>query len=206
MKSWIGTDESGKGSYFGPLVVAGVYVTEKSAAGLKEAGVRDSKRLGRGTLHSLAEVIRENYLNSVVFISPRKYNELYPRMKNLNSFLVWAHRKAIKNILKKVECKYVIIDDFGSSRILISSFPEIELDVRPRAEDDTAVAAASILARDEFLNWIEKSSILFKTPLPIGINEETIRIGKSLIKNYGRDVLSRVAKLHFKTTHKIIES
>ena len=41
----IGTDESGKGDFFGPLVIAGVLVDEKNAQHFLNLGIKDSKKL-----------------------------------------------------------------------------------------------------------------------------------------------------------------
>lgn len=201
----IGTDESGKGSYFGPLVVAGVKVSEDEERLLTDLGVRDSKKVAASNIKALSESITTNCVHSIVLITPKRYNELYSRMRTINGFLLWAHKTVIKNILRETECEYVVIDDFGSAKLITASFPKIKFDIRKGAEDDIAVAAASIIARDRFLTWFTKAEREYGIALPIGINDDTISCGKVLIEKYGRDMLREVAKLHFKTTDKILE-
>ncbi|OYD16177.1 hypothetical protein CH333_04080 [candidate division WOR-3 bacterium JGI_Cruoil_03_44_89] len=201
----IGTDESGKGSYFGPLVVAGVKVGEDEEKLLADLGVRDSKKIAVSNIRALSESIVTNCIHSIVLVTPKRYNELYSSMRTINGFLLWAHKTAIKNILRETECKYVVVDDFGGAKLIAAAFPRIEFDIRKRAEDDIAVAAASIIARDRFLNWFTKAQREYGIALPIGINDDTIRCGKMLVEKYDRDVLREAAKFHFKTTDKILE-
>jgi ribonuclease HIII len=201
----IGTDESGKGSYFGPLVVAGVKVGEDEERLLASLGVRDSKKIAISNIKVLSEAIVTNYIHSIVLVTPKRYNELYSSMRSINGFLLWAHKTVIKNILRETECRYVVIDDFGGAKPITAAFPKVEFDIRKEAENDIAVAAASVIARDRFLNWFTKARREYGVDLPLGINDDTIRCGKTLVEKYGRDVLSKIAKLHFKTTDKILE-
>src|SRR6202795_2314751 len=72
-----GVDESGKGDFFGPLVISGVYVDRGIARKLIEAGVQDSKRIGSDArIRALADAIRKNSMGlvDVVLIGPAKYN------------------------------------------------------------------------------------------------------------------------------------
>ena len=200
----IGTDESGKGSYFGPLVVAGVKIDEDDEKLLEGIGVRDSKKISKSNIKVLSKTIIENCIHSIVLISPKRYNELYPSMRSINGFLLWAHKTVIKNILNESYCDFVIIDDFGSAKSLTPSFSNIKFDIRKRAESDIAVAAASIIARDRFLNWFLGANREYGVDLPIGINDLTIKSGRMLVERHGKDVLKEVAKYHFKTTDKIL--
>lgn len=201
----IGTDESGKGSYFGPLVAAGINVGDGEEKLLQDLGVKDSKRLSSSSIRAMSEAITANYVHSIVLVTPKRYNELYPRMRTLNGFLVWAHKTVIRNILKETDTRFVIIDDFGSARFIKPAFPKLKFEIRKSAEGDLAVAGASIIARDRFLNWFIKTRAEYGIDFTIGINDETINCGKRLVKEYGRDALSKVAKLHFKTTDMIMD-
>ena len=161
VKGHIGTDESGKGDYFGPLVAAGVFVPEGQGEVLKELGVRDSKRISDNRIRDLAEQIKSGYPHSVVSIGPERYNALYTKIKNLNKLLAWAHARVIENILEEVNCGRVVADQFGDEgyirNALMKRGKDIELIQRTKAEDDPAVAAASILARANsssgFFSW-----------------------------------------------------
>src|SRR5437667_12634 len=165
----IGTDESGKGDYFGPLVVAGVYVPDGGREVLAALGVRDSKTLSDGQAERLSRAVREAYPTAVVAIGPERYNALYAKVGNLNRLLAWAHARVIENLLERIpECREAISDQFGDARVLERALLErgrrISLTQRPRAESDPVVAAASIVARAEFLRRLDALSTRFGTP------------------------------------------
>ncbi|KPU46226.1 ribonuclease HIII [Oxobacter pfennigii] len=203
----IGTDESGKGDYFGPLVIAGVYVNEENARKLKAMGADDSKRLTDKQIAKLAESIKKVCPYSVVVIGNEKYNELYEKIKNLNKLLAWGHARVIENVLSKVDCKYVLSDQFGDENLIKNALMEkgktITLFQRPRAEENTAVAAASILARDEFVSRIKQLEEAFQMEFPKGASAMTVEAARKFVETYEREKLSLVSKLHFKTTGQI---
>jgi len=204
---YIGTDESGKGDYFGPLVVAGVLVDEKNLKTLQELGIRDSKKTADYSIIKLAPKIKESCVSSIIVINPAKYNELYGKFKNLNSLLAWGHARAIENILEKSTCKNAVSDKFGNESLiknaLMQKGREINLIQETKAEDkNIAVAAASILARDEFLRRMKKLSLEHGIQFQKGAGEKVKSQTDEFIKKYGFDNLSTIAKLHFKTTPK----
>lgn len=207
-KGHIGTDESGKGDYFGPLVVAGVYVPDEQEAVLRELGVRDSKRFTDNRVREMADLVRKGYKHSVVAIGPEKYNELYGKLRNLNRILAWAHARVIENILEEVACVLAITDQFGDrvfvENAMMKKGRDIELIQRPKAEEDMAVAAASILARAEFLRRLYFLSQDFKIDLPKGSSPRSEEVGLELVEKHGADVLNKVAKIHFKLTPRIL--
>ena len=94
----IGSDESGKGDFFGPLVIAGVLVDESNIEVLQKAGIKDCKKVDDKNINKLAAIIKNNCTFSVITINPAKYNELYAKLKNLNLLLAWGHARAIENI------------------------------------------------------------------------------------------------------------
>ncbi len=204
----IGTDEAGKGDYFGPLVVAGVYIDATLANRLASQGIRDSKALSGEAVARAAKAIRKTAPHNVVSISPARYNSLYAEMGNLNHLLAWAHARVIENLLEKVDCDYALSDQFGDKRILEERLMQrgktIELEQRPRAEDDLAVAAASILARDAYLVARRTFSERYAIPLPGGAGRDVVDAGKEFVDKHGTDELGMVAKLHFKTTGQIL--
>ncbi len=206
----MGTDESGKGDYFGPLVAAGVYVPDDKGAVLQECGIRDSKRVSDKRVRELAEVITQGYTHSVVAIGPDKYNELYSKFRNLNRLLAWAHSRVIENILQEVPCTLAITDQFGDKLFVESALMKrgrsIELIQKPRAEEDIAVAAASILARSEFLRRLHILSQEADMELPKGASSMVEEAGAALVRRYGSQVLQKFAKTHFKTTGRVLAS
>ncbi len=201
---YIGTDESGKGDFFGPLVVAGVQVTPDNKQKFIDLGIKDSKKLDDAKIKKLAAAIRNNSIHSVVVMTPAKYNELYDNFKNLNKLLAWGHARAIENILEKNPCQYALSDKFGDESLiknaLMKNGRSITLDQRVRAESDIAVAAASIIARAEYVKRMEELEKKFNITLPKGASNRVVEQGKSFVQKYSKDELKEVAKLHFKTT------
>ena len=204
----IGIDESGKGDYFGPLVIAAVLVTPPDEPDLRLIQVRDSKRISDGRILEMAPDIRQVCRHSVVAIGPKRYNELYEKIKNLNRLLAWGHARALENILAQTECTLAISDQFGDERFILNALLEkgksIQLIQRPKAEDDLAVAAASILARAEFLTRLKKLSDEIGIALPKGASPAVEMAARTIVRKLGRAGLEGVAKLHFKTTQAVL--
>lgn len=201
----IGVDESGKGDYFGPLVVAACFVGPEHLAEIQ--GVKDSKKLTDRQALGLAGAIRKTCPHAVVAIGPAKYNELYAKFANLNNLLAWGHARAIENVLEERPCELVISDQFadpaGLQRQLFAKGRQVRLESRVRAEADVAVAAASILARAEFLRRLERLGQEFGIELPKGAGN-VIPTAKRFVERHGSARLGEVAKLHFKTTQAVL--
>lgn len=206
-----GVDESGKGDFFGPLVIAGVYVDRGIARKLLDAGVVDSKRIGSDArIHALSDTIRKEThgLSDVVTIGPERYNDLYDKFANLNSLLGWGHARVIENLLtKKPDCPRALSDKFADARVIERSLMQhgqkIKMEQRTRAESDLAVAAASILAREAFIDWLQSRSKTFGVKLGRGVSNDVKQTARELVEKSGADVLRQVAKTHFKTAHEI---
>jgi ribonuclease HIII len=218
---WIGTDEAGKGDYFGPLVGAAVLVDESTVAALEAIGVKDSKALSDKRNRELAVKIRgvSGERAQVVVIPPERYNSLYDQFrsegKNLNTLLAWAHARSLEDILQKFpqERIAVLVDKFADEHYIEEKLlaegrqTRLELIQLPRAEANTAVAAASILARATFLEWLERLSKKYGVALPKGAsNPRIIDVAREIVSRHGDAELGRVAKLHFKTTERVISS
>lgn len=206
---YIGTDESGKGDYFGPLVIAGVYITPLTGVQLKSLGIRDSKELSDLQISQFAsEIIQyKDIVFDIILISPEKYNQLYEKMGNLNSIMGWAHARVMENLLNKCDAEYVISDKFGNEKIILDSLQQkgrtISLTQLTKAERFIAVAAASILARDAIVKWFKYQSREFKFEIPKGASTEVESIAKKLLEKYGNDVVMKLVKQHFKTSRKV---
>lgn len=209
-KEYIGTDESGKGDYFGPLVIAGVFVNSETAELLSNIGVRDSKELTDKNIIALSIKIQEVVKNDfdVIVINPATYNKLHSSMKNVNKILGWAHAKVIENILQKKDVTEAISDKFGDENLILNALQEkgknIKLSQFTKAERYTGVAAASILARNNFIKWFGKAKNKYGIELPKGASSEVINAGRMFFKQFGTESLNDVAKTHFKTTKQII--
>ena len=210
----IGTDESGKGDYFGPLVIAGVWVDETLQNSLAELGVRDSKKLSDRQCQELAAKIRGLYQGKfhVVEISPDKYNQLHEQLvrerKNLNHLLAWGHARAIESLLARQACNQAIADQFGDEKYIASKLMEkgktLNLLQTPKAERFIAVAAASVLARDHFLSRLNQMSNEAGLTLPKGASPAVIEAAKQIVQKHGPEALRKFAKLHFKTTASVL--
>ncbi|MGZ3633665.1 MAG: ribonuclease HIII [Parachlamydiaceae bacterium] len=204
----IGIDESGKGDYFGPLCIAGVYADQSGAEKLRAIGVQDSKELSDIKILQLAKKIRAEFVHHIVKINPQKYNELYAQFNNLNHLLAWGHATVIENLVERTKCESILVDQFANESVVLRALKRknLKLDVvqQHRAEEDVIVAAASILARETFLTGLEKLGEEFGIKLPKGASKATIEAGRAFVRKYGSISLSRVGKIHFKTTSSIL--
>jgi ribonuclease HIII len=204
----IGIDESGKGDFFGPLCVAGVFAEGDLIMRLKELGVRDSKTLNDNQIIALAAKIRREFPHHIVKINPPKYNELITKFKNLNHLLAWGHATTIEQMVEKTCCKKIIVDQFASEEVVLTAVKrknlKLEITQRHRAEEDLVVAAASILARCAFVEGLELLEKKFHMKLPKGASKQTIAAGKAFIREHGQEMIGEVGKVHFKTMGAII--
>lgn len=208
----IGVDESGKGDYFGPLVIAAAYTDKALARQMLAIGVRDSKNISSDKrIFELGRQIRKmlDKRFSIVAIGANAYNRLYEKMKNVNLILAWGHARAIENILPAVpNCQRAISDQFGRKELiqkaLMGKGRKIELQQRHKAESDVAVAAASILAREAFLNGMRGMQEKFHQRLPKGASAQVIEAARQLVGKNGPDILVQAAKCHFKTTEVVL--
>jgi len=207
-----GIDESGKGDFFGPLVIAGAYTNEPIARHLLEAGIRDSKSIGSDAqIRKLADVVRATpgLVSEVIVVSPERYNPLYEKIGNLNRLLAWGHARVIENLCeRKPDCPSALSDQFANpivlQRALMERGRKIELRQQTKAESDYAVAAASILAREKFIDWLADAEKKWGLKFPKGASGAVLEAARTLVKQHGPDALRATAKLHFKTTQQAL--
>lgn len=208
----IGVDESGKGDFFGPLVIAGVYVDANVTRALQAAGVMDSKRIGSDSrIHTLARAIRATpgIAFEIIVIGPQRYNEMYASFGNLNRLLAWGHAKVIEQLLTvRPDCPRALSDQFANPAVLKRALQErgktIELEQRTKAESDPAVGAASILARAAFVSWLDDAEARLGCRLPKGASADVKASARDLIAKHGQAALASVAKMHFKTAGEVL--
>ncbi len=210
----MGIDESGKGDFFGPLVIAAAYVDDQLVRVFEEMGVRDSKTISsdkkaEAMAASLRSQLGQRF--AIVTIGPRAYNRLYASMKNVNAMLAWGHARAIENLLEKVpDCPRAVADQFGPKRqieqALMKNGRSIELHQRPKAESDPAVAAASILARAGFLHALRKMGETYNIKIPKGASPQVREVATQIVEDRGPKVLLDVAKCHFRTADAVLEA
>ncbi len=205
-----GSDEAGKGDVFGPLVVTVVYIADEDVRRLREAHVMDSKRLSDRRCQNLAANLKSwlpgRWVTSAIF--PVQYNAMYSRLKrrgrNLNHLLARLHADCIVNLADRVNCESrptVVVDKFASENLLLKEISDEQVEViqLERAERDPAVAAASILARAEFLRGLCWMGKMLGCELPKGAGQNTIQVGRRLVECWGHRLLELVAKMHFST-------
>ena len=209
----MGIDESGKGDFFGPLVIASVYTDAKTVEFLKELGAKDSKKISSDRVAlQMASDIRKKLEGkyAIVAIGPEAYNRMYAKIANVNRLLAWGHARAIENLLEKVpDCPRALSDKFGPTarieRALMEKGKKIKMDQRTKAESDPAVAAASILARAGFLMALRKMEKDFGIEtVPKGCSAKVKQIAKELVANKGPDILLKTCKCHFRTTDEVL--
>ncbi len=209
---WVGIDEAGKGDYFGPLVTVAAVVRRADLPLLAELGVTDSKKLTDARVKLLAQKLRPVCPAARVAIDPPKYNELHARTPNVNDLLGWSHALALEKVLEQVpEATWALSDQFAKDpqkvrRYLKERGKAIRYSQWPRAETDPAVAVASVFARADFLSRLERLGQSVGVTLPKGAGAPVLQKGRELARRGGRELLARVAKLHFRTTQQLLGS
>lgn len=208
----MGVDESGKGDFFGPLVIAAAYVDPQLVAAFRALNVRDSKTISSDhSAEKMADDIRRllGRRFSLVVIGPGAYNRLYAKIGNVNKLLAWGHARAIENLLAEVpDCPRALSDQFGPKYRIEHALKKrgltIKLDQRHKAESDPAVAAASVLARAGFLKGLRELGQRYDLVLPKGASAKVQEVARKFVKKHGPAALSEVVKCHFKTTDSVL--
>ena len=208
-----GIDESGKGDFFGPLVIAGVFTNAEIARKLIAAGIMDSKRVtSPARIRKLAALIRATpgCSHEMVSIGPERYNQMHASFGNLNRLLAWGHARVIEKLAAaRPDCPRALSDQFARPEVLQRALREkgltLTLDQRTKGESDTAVAAASILARERFIDWIDQTSAACGVKLPLGASDSVIQAARDLVALHGHEALGKTAKLHFRTTAAVFD-
>ena len=211
-KPHMGIDESGKGDFFGPMVVGAVYVDPDLARTMREMDVKDSKSITSdkkilGLGRDLRKLLGRRC--ATVKIGPEAYNRLYSKMRNVNTLLGWAHARAIEDLLDEVPgCPRAVSDQFGKKEQVRNSLmkkgKQIELIQRHKAETDIAVAAASILARETFVRALLGMEKDYDLPFPKGASDAVQAAAAELAQKHGPEILLKTAKCHFKTTDVVL--
>ena len=202
-----GCDESGKGDYFGPLVVCAAFTDERLSEEMQKLGVKDCKQMSDKAVltagAALRKLLGENRY-AVVQLNPPAYNRLYAKMRNINRMLAWAHGTAIENLLTNCpQCPRVVVDQFAPTettilRALKERGKKAKVEQRHKAESDIAVAAASVIARELFLRWMG-------TDYPLGSSDPSVReTAEKMVAENGATWLMNHCKVHFQTTDKVL--
>jgi len=208
--AWIGIDETGKGDFFGPLCACAARVDLDQIGWLAEVGVGDSKKLTDKKVLTIADRLRDAIPHEVVRIGPARYNQLYAEFGNLNKLLAWAQAKAADTLLERVDAELILSDQFAKAEIVPRYFGDrakaLRYQQRTKAEDDPAVAVASIFARAAFVRAMARLSREIGVDLAKGAGSPVIAAAHRLVAQKGEGALAEVAKLHFKTTKQVAPS
>lgn len=209
----MGIDESGKGDFFGPLVIAAAYVDGDLIETMREMGVKDSKSITSDSKaldmgKALRKLLGRRF--ALVKIGPLAYNRLYSKMRNVNTMLSWAHARAIENLLEVIpNCPRAISDQFGKKEqveaALMKKGRQIELVQMHKAESDMAVAAASVIARDAFLRALADMRDKYQMTFPKGASATVREAAVALAQKEGPEILTETVKCHFKTTDEVLK-
>lgn len=192
------------------LVSAAVYLDEATALDLIRRGVKDSKSMSDNTIRNLALQIREVCpYHTVKLLMPPEYNQAYAQHQNLNTVLAELHATVIIDLAERAGCQTVLVDQFADPLVLQKAVgrlsKQIDLSQRTKGEEDIAVAAASILAREAFVAAIEDYRVKSELEIPLGSSApEVVRVGKAIVRKWGEQGLARIAKMNFKTTRNIL--
>lgn len=200
----IGADESGKGDFFGPLVVASFYLDEATEKALAGSGITDSKKLTDPQILRLAGKLDETGNGHTVSLMPPEYNVEYAKTRNLNVLLSRLHGRCISELMARIGApKDIIVDQFSPKTFelkrAINAPVGTKLHTRTKGEADLSVAAASILARAAFLDGMKTLANDFACDIPTGAGSPVIKAGRVFKRSFGVTELSKVAKTHFKT-------
>ena len=208
----IGSDEVGNGSYFGGLAVVASFVTPDDHALLKKLGVDDSKNLTDSKIRQIAPILENNIKHKALLLSPQKYNQVdgKGKMHNAVSVKVALHNQAIYLLLQDgVKPEKIVIDAF-TSRQNYQKYLKNEanqfanpLTLEEKAEGKyLAVAVSSIIARNLFLENLDKLSQEVQYKLPSGAGSQSDKVASQILTAYGMSGLEHTAKLHFANTQK----
>jgi ribonuclease HIII len=209
-----GLDESGKGDLFGPVVAATVIAEKPAIDAWRQAGVRDSKSIEDSQILRLDEVIRNTpgVVVETVYCGMEKYNELMLKPQaNLNRLLAWQHARALEAALKKKWVGRGLLDQFTKDPLVQRELKKrglerFNLEMRTKAESDPVVAAASVVARAEFVRQMRNLAREFGEKLQFGAGAQAKAQAAQIVDKLGARALGRFAKLHFRTSYEVVSA
>jgi len=204
-----GMDESGKGDVFGPVVTACVIADKPQIDEWIKAGIRDSKKISDPRILKLDKLIRDTKgaVVETCFCGMRKYNELMSKPRaNLNLMLAWQHAKSLEAALKKRRAPWGMLDQFSKQDLVGRYFKDDAFDLRmqTKAEEDPVVAAASVVARAEYVRYMGSLSKKYGETLLKGASAQAKAQASDILEKFGVDGFKDFVKLHFKTAYEVV--
>ncbi|MCK4302547.1 MAG: ribonuclease HIII [candidate division Zixibacteria bacterium] len=207
-RSVIGVDESGKGDFFGPLVVAAFLASDGDRERLEDYGVRDGKLISTKRILQIDARLRELFPHFVLIIDPASYNTTYSNVRNLNKLLAEGHARVIDAVLSDHHAELVVSDKFGKAELvenaLASRRRAVSLKQLVRGERIVQVAAASILARAAFIRAMNDLSEKYGFEIPRGAAPKVDEAGREIVRRYGVEELPGISKIHFKNYQRVV--
>ncbi len=206
----IGSDEVGKGDFFGPLVVTAAFVDKKDIPYLEELGVKDSKKLDDSKIIEIVPKIIKKVDYECQVLNNETFNKNYSESMNMNKINAILHNKVLLELSKRhPDYEYIIVDEFAKKGVFyhyLKGLPNIQRNITFLTKGETksiAVACASLISRYQFLKELNKINKEYNVILPKGASTKVDEIGAELVKKYGFDILEKIAKLNFKNVEKI---
>jgi ribonuclease HIII len=214
-ESHAGLDESGKGDFFGPVVAATVIADRSAIESWIKAGVKDSKKIAELQIMKLDAIIRDTrgvVVETCFCHTMARYNELMGRPNaNLNRLLAWQHATALTTALGKKRVPWGLLDQFTEQpltqrEVAKKGVTDFDLRMRTKAEEDPVVAAASVVARAEFVRQMHALSKRLGEKLQKGAGPLVKEQGARIIEKFGARGLGDFAKLHFRTAYEVVSA
>ncbi len=211
----VGSDEVGTGDFFGGIVVCAVRLTPSLLQQVTPLGLTDSKKISDKKIKEIApklmNILKGNY--QIASIKPVTYNNKYNQQSfNMNHIKTLLHHHAISNLIKiQQEFDIVVIDEFANWRLFqkylnhmnLPSLPKLKL--MQKAESQvTAVAAASIIGRYQFLEIMAKLRLEVGYDLPLGAGKNVNEMARDIFDNKGSEFFYNCAKLNFSNYTKLL--
>lgn len=208
----IGSDETGTGDYFGPIVVSAAYVTKEDIPFLEKLGVKDSKKMTDEHIIKIMPEIKKRIPYSSMILTNENYNKNHEENMNLNKMKAILHNKVLLALTEKYHnYDYVVVDQFAESYTYyryLKEIPKVQRNITflTKAEDQClAVACGAIISRYILIQEFNKLSKEYGIHIPKGAGENVDKVGAEIVKKYGIEVLDKIAKKSFKNTEKIKE-
>ena len=211
----IGSDEVGTGDYFGPIIVTATLVDKSARKLLEDLKIMDSKKMTDDKIRRCAPILM-NKLPYVTFtLSNTKYNEMSSKGFNMNKIKAILHNRVLFELSNKgIPYHKIIVDQFTTPRSYFSYLKQENIEdkvtkitfLTKGESKHLSVAAASVISRYRFLQEMDKLSEKYKVDIPKGASPKVDSVAKKILDTYGKNELSKIVKLNFKNTEKILNS
>lgn len=213
--SAIGSDEVGVGDYLAPLVVSSVYVEQSNIEKLRAQGVKDSKSMTDKRICEIATCIKDIVPHKTVIFENKYYNAMIEKGLNAHVVKSFLHNKTLNELTYSLPDypNYIIVDEFASKENhfkylnkLPKKPPILEKNlyfVKKGESVHIAVAAASILARFAFVEYMDDLSKKLGMDILKGASAKVDACAKGIIAKHGEIVFKDLCKWHFANTQRV---